>query len=102
MIRRCMTREQLETLRQYSGERREIELRERRNLLGRVDSIGVLFLNGDVGTAYRESFACSINTSRNAQFRDVADDITSLLYTPRTGDTGDAVHRAYAEEQIKG
>lgn len=100
MMRRSMTPEQIEALRQYGSYRREIELRERRNLLGRIDSIDVIFLKGDVGTAYRGGFACSINTSRNAQFRDVANDITEILYAP-SDDIGEAVQRAYAKEQIE-
>lgn len=97
MFRRSMEAGQVESIRQYRSGRKGVELRERRNLLGRIDSVEVSFLKGDVGVAYRGRFEYDVNTRRSAELRQVADDISAGLYG-RSPEGDGRVLDAYAED----
>ena len=100
MLRRSMTKEQVELLRQQYRKNSMIELKERRGLTGKIIAVEVEFYKASVGTAYRNGFVKDINTSRSRQLDEIADDITSLLYMRREKDNAPAEvgKKAYAGE----
>ena len=97
MFGKRLSDEQLDNIRQYSKENKFIELDERKNILGKIVSINVIFYKSAVGTVHQDRFEDHANTSMSIQSREIAADITSRLY-PSTDNDVNTVQEAYARE----